>query len=452
MAIEQLGESLLSDVRKRNEQAAKKARKQEEKNALLGLGVNLLGKIGNQVLSDKMTTFLNNESILTENAQFKAATNVANFWSPRIEAVNKSGKNAVDYYYETMRPVFEEQAKAEIDFGSVGDAGQYNALINSKVRDLAEQEAERHDKATKLIGKLGTEEEFDARVALVAKSARPTNLFDMGYKTIKRTLSGKSQDQLDAEAIDALQNSKAALAAEELLAFQERYKETGSLVQSYDYAKLAAELESKQDKDSLVSTSTRDKVEVRENKVFSYTVETKTNRNTGEVISEKIMDKKDDKGNVTPAITITDQIDPKELEQIDLKSRITQFNFATDAKAALKPEAYTRFVKEVQDSTGVLISNIQTLDEYNKVSKLYTKYINADNLVDPINAAFQQKVFSEWTQNGLGLSMFLQAMSKDPNKKNEYFNQTLNLISTGQDLAESLNTNNPAYIFRNSGN
>ena len=48
--------------------------------------------------------------------------------------------------------------------------------------------------------------------------------------------------------------------------------------------------------------------------------------------------------------------------------------------------------------------------------------------------------------------MFLQAMSKDPNKKNEYFNQTLNLISTGQDLAESLNTNNPAYIFRNSGN
>lgn len=214
-----------------------------------------------------------------------------------------------------MRPVFEEQAKAEIDFGSVGDAGQYNALINSKVRELAAQEAERHNNAAKLIGKLGTEEEFDARVALVAKSARPTSLFDIGYKTIKRTFSGKSQDQLDAEAIDALQNSKAALAAEELLAFQERYKETGSLVQSYDYAKLKGELESKQDKDTLISTSTRDKVEVRENKVFSYTVETKTNRNTGEVISEKIMDKKDDKGNVAPAITITDQTDPKELEK-----------------------------------------------------------------------------------------------------------------------------------------
>jgi hypothetical protein len=34
------------------------------------------------------------------------------------------------------------------------------------------------------------------------------DLFDMGYKTIKRAFSGKSQDQLDAEAIDALQNSK----------------------------------------------------------------------------------------------------------------------------------------------------------------------------------------------------------------------------------------------------
>jgi hypothetical protein len=111
MAIEQLGESLLSDVRKRNEQAAKRARKQEEKNALLGLGVNVLGKIGNQMLSDKMTTFLNKESILTENAQFKAATNVANFWSPRIEAVNKSGKNAVDYYYETMRLYLKNELK-----------------------------------------------------------------------------------------------------------------------------------------------------------------------------------------------------------------------------------------------------------------------------------------------------------------------------------------------------
>lgn len=452
MAIEQLGESLLSDIRTRNAQAAKRARKQEEKNALIGLGVNLLGKIGNQVLSDKMTNFLNNENMLTERSQFKAATNVANIWSPRIEAVNKSGKDAVDYYYETMRPVFEEQAKAEIDFGSVGDAGQYNALINSKVRELAEQEAERHNKATKLIGKLGTKEEFDARVALVAKDARPTNLFDMGYKTIKRTLSGKSQDQLDAEAIDALQNSKAALAAEELVAFQERYEETGSLVQAYDYAKLAAELEKIQDKDSLVATSIEDKLEVRENRIFSYAVETKKNRNNGELISKKIVDKKDDKGNSVPAITITDQTDPKELEEMDLKSRITQFNFATDAKSALKPEAYTRFVKEVQDSTGVLISNIKSLDEYNRVSKLYTKYINEDNLVDPINAAFQQKIFSEWTQNGLGLNMFLQAMSKDPNKQQQYMNQTLNLIATGQDLAESLSTNKSAYIFKNSGN
>jgi hypothetical protein len=41
MAIEQLGESLLSDVRNRNEQAAKRARKEEEKDALLGLGVSL---------------------------------------------------------------------------------------------------------------------------------------------------------------------------------------------------------------------------------------------------------------------------------------------------------------------------------------------------------------------------------------------------------------------------
>jgi hypothetical protein len=71
MAIEQLGESLLSDVRKRNEQAAKRARKEEEKAALLGLGVNLAGMVGNQILESKANAFFNNQETLNKRLQVK---------------------------------------------------------------------------------------------------------------------------------------------------------------------------------------------------------------------------------------------------------------------------------------------------------------------------------------------------------------------------------------------
>lgn len=436
MAIEQLGESLLSDIRTRRASSAKKARKQEEKNALIGLGVNVLGKIGNQMLSDKMTTFLNNESMLTENAQFKAATNVANFWSPRIEAVNKSGKDAVDYYYETMRPVFEEQAKAEIDFGSVGDAGQYNALINSKVRELAEQEAERHDKATKLIGKLGTEEEFDARVALVAKSARPTNLFDMGYKTIKRTLSGKSQDQLDAEAIDALQNSKAALAAEELLAFQERYKETGSLVQSYDYAKLAAEASKKEvNENVLFDVVQTDMPEIVDGKYIVVTMEEKIRRSDGRTMSKKVVDKVDEEGNKVPAVSIKD-LDPEGLSDLTLKDRISQFNYAKDARDSLTPEGYKQFVKAAQDK-GILLTNIKTLDEYKRAGDIYRDFNTEEFLVNPRLEGIKQKFLFSWLSETADMDMFLAGITKDPAKKDEYVNRIINAILTGKDLTQA---------------
>jgi hypothetical protein len=71
MAIEQLGESLLSDIRDRNERAAKKARKKEEKDAMLGLGVSLAGMIGNQILESKANAFFNNEKTLQKRLQVK---------------------------------------------------------------------------------------------------------------------------------------------------------------------------------------------------------------------------------------------------------------------------------------------------------------------------------------------------------------------------------------------
>jgi hypothetical protein len=319
---------------------------------------------------------------------------------------------------------------------SAGDAGQYDALINSKARELAEQEAERHNNAAKLIGKLGTKEEFDARVALVAKSARPTNLFDMGYKTIKRTLSGKSQDQLDAEAIDALQNSKAALAAEELLAFQERYKETGSLVQSYDYAKLAAEAAKKEvNENVLFDVVKTDVPEIVDGKYIVVTMEEKIRRSDGRTMSKKVVDKVDEEGNKVPAVTIRD-LDPEGLGDLTLKDRISQFNYAKDARDSLTPEGYKQFVKAAQDQ-GILLTNIKTLDEYRRAGDVYRDFNTEEFLINPRLEAIKQKFLFSWLSETADMDMFLAGITKDPAKKDEYTDRIINAILTGKDLTQA---------------
>lgn len=439
MAIQQFGESLLSDIRSRRAREEKRMRKEEEKQAIIGLGVTLAGKIGNQVLSNKMDTFLQNEQILAENSQFKTASKVADYWSNEYKTIKQSGKDAQEYYYETMRPVFEQQAKAEIKFEDVGDAGQYNALINDKVRSLAKTRAETLNEAMKHVNNMDTPEEYASRVALIAKKAKPTNILDFAARKAVNMFTGKSQAELEAEAIDALKNSSEALSADAMLAFQERYEETGNLLMSYDYAKLQGELDREKDKeDETIAISRQDKIEIRDNTVYTYTVETRKNRNTGEVISEKIKDRVDETGKTVSPFEITANTDPKELENIDLKSRITQFNFATDAKDALRPTAYADFVKKVQDA-GILVSNIQTLEDYNKVSNIYREFVTPTNLVDPEKAAYLQKFLGAWIDNGMDLDILLQSIEKDPNKKAETLDRLVNALMTGQELGSFLN-------------
>ena len=47
MAIQQFGESLLGDIRKRRQDEERRNRKRADREALLGRGVGLAGKIGN---------------------------------------------------------------------------------------------------------------------------------------------------------------------------------------------------------------------------------------------------------------------------------------------------------------------------------------------------------------------------------------------------------------------
>jgi hypothetical protein len=77
MAIEQFGESLLSQKRKRDEDQARKLRRREERNALLGLAGTVGIGLYRQNLKNKQQDFLNNQAVLDAKLQARLGNQAA---------------------------------------------------------------------------------------------------------------------------------------------------------------------------------------------------------------------------------------------------------------------------------------------------------------------------------------------------------------------------------------
>ena len=176
MAIEQFGESLLSDIRKRKKQEEKRLRKQEDKQALLGLGVGLAAKIGNEMLANNTMSFLNNEQVLAARAQQKAALkNSTNIYQLQ-KNIQDSGLSEEDYFMAQGASLFDARAKAQLGLDVVGPGGAYEAVKEETLREIAEKQATAYRAALAAAGKVSDQENFEAAIALNAKKARPSNL------------------------------------------------------------------------------------------------------------------------------------------------------------------------------------------------------------------------------------------------------------------------------------
>jgi hypothetical protein len=198
MAIEQLGESLLSDVRKRNEQAAKRARKEEEKAALLGLGVNLAGMVGNQILESKANAFFNNQETLNKRLQVKnnylaAEQDVTDYTNYQKDGL----KYLYDRTYGDVLKAFQTQAPAGTSQAQIAQ------MAHIKTMGFAEEEAKglekRYEAASEFI-QVSNADPLAYDKALL--KSRPTTVAGYLKKGIAGLFSGgadSAQDKTNAE-------------------------------------------------------------------------------------------------------------------------------------------------------------------------------------------------------------------------------------------------------------
>ena len=236
MSIEQFGESLLGDIRKRREQESRRLRKQEERQALLRLGVGLAAKIGNERLAAKTNDFLTQESVWTANlAQKQARSYTADIFNTETQMAEQGGE--LEWTLKNMGPQFEEYLQRNLPDNITGKAGPYEEWREKQKLSMANNWLESQYKpALALAKKVASEEDYSAMVELNTKKAAPSNLGSWITKASANLIGGKDQKDVETEAVVAITEGRMAKNAEKLNTFMSTYRRTGDIVRAFDIA------------------------------------------------------------------------------------------------------------------------------------------------------------------------------------------------------------------------
>ena len=235
MAIEEFGESLLSNVREQNERLARKERKREEKYATYGLGLNLAKTMGNQILAEKTQDFLSNEKIISARTNQNKAITFANTF---IQEQNAIGNQDIGvYFYNKLKPQVEAELQITTTPGQRANISKYNALADQTTKERAKKALAAHLQGYELATRIAKEEDFENVIAMNSKAVRPTTMQGWLTGSLRRAFSNKTKEQLDNEAFQAILEGPLAKNTEAMLKFKKAYIQTNSLEHAVDVTK-----------------------------------------------------------------------------------------------------------------------------------------------------------------------------------------------------------------------
>jgi len=406
MAIEQFAESLLSSQRVRQDKLASQQRKQERKEALIGLGVKGVMSLANTALKDKAESFLQNEKVLAARSQYKAGVNTASTILDEQKKIAESGQGAYEYFENQIRPLYKERAMEYAPPEVAGDERLFDQFITTNLKSIVDQRVEQHNAGVQLAGSMEDISTFDADLLKKVKSARPVNIVDYASRAALNFFKGKSSVETEADVLSAIENSKFGKNAEAMLAFKERYDETKNAASAFNYASLIFPEAIGEEKPD---TTTTNEVSLEElnDVVYQVTRTTTTNNITNAVnqsLSTKTVEGMD---TMTPA---------KEIKIVqDLN---TSFNLLTDTRLHFTPQAYALYLKAADNALGKdkSLGSPLNLAEHKTVMDVYTKFAtDSNNLKDKFkNDAFVATVANMDEINMAAVAASI-AIQEDPN-------------------------------------
>ena len=407
MAIEQFAESLLSSQRDRQDKLASQQRKQERKEALIGLGVKGVMSLANTALKDKAESFLQNEKVLAARSQYKSGVNTASVILDEQKQIAESGQSAYQYFEKIMRPIYKGKAIEYAPPEVSGDERLFDQFITTNLKPLVEQRVEQHNAGLKIAGTMGDMATFDADLLKKVKNARPVNIVDYASRAAINFFKGKSSVETEADVLSAIENSKFGKDAEAMLAFKERYAETKNATSAFNYASLIFPESIAEEKPDEQVTTEKTLAEIN-GITHEITTTTRKNSITGKVMTDPL--------DIKPMGDMTKMTADKERQIV--KGLNSVFNVIKDANAQFTPQAYSSYLKEADDALGKdkSLGSDLNLEEHKKVMDVYTKFATNDN---NLKDQFKNDVYIAGVEklDGLGMVAFQASLEiqKNPN-------------------------------------
>lgn len=434
MSIEQFGESLLTDIRKRREQESRRLRKQEERQALLGLGIGLAAKIGNERLAAKTNNFLTQESVWNANlTQKQARSYTADLFNTETQMAAQGGE--LEWTLKNMGPQFEEYLQRNLPDDVTGKAGPYEEWREKQKLAMANDWLEnQYRPALALAKKVASEEDYSAMVELNTKKAAPSTLGSWLTRTGANLLGGKDQKDVETEAVVAITEGRMAKNAEKLNTFMSTYKRTGDIVRAFDIANITFPEEEISDDEKFKINRTQKLQEIDDRLVVYEEVE-KTEINTGEKTTEINVT---DEGK--PRVIFEPDSDDNTISLDTMKGLNTIFNFEKDGRQLLRPQAFANFADEATNAK-LNIQAPKTLEEHNQLQAIYRTYLdNPDNLRDEYRNQKTLRTFDLVVGEPEELQAMLSSVlvETDPVKRNIAMQELQTFIASKLSFAEQL--------------
>ena len=407
MAIDSFAKSLIADAKKKN----KERERDELKNAFGSMFGTLIGSgiksVVDSKLEQKKNAFLQNEQVLATKLKYKSAVNDASTFLDTQKKIRESGKNAEDYFFDVLKPLYKETAlttgvgadNKPLDAGISGNERLFQLNLHDALRPKAKELAEKHREGLKIAQTLGEYKDFNTFVNTKIKNVRPENLTDAAVNTFRNLFSGKSTAEQEEEVLKLIRSGVLSTNAKAMADFNEEYKNSRSAIRSFNFMdalnqdiidKIIAE-------EPDVVTETTGKFQTQGDQVFLVTNTKTTNKLTGEVTD-------------TPKrelVSLSD--DPVTLAK-QFKAIADVQKIATDL---LTPAANASYRRKLIDN-DINLLQIKNYDEYSKATKFLNLYASDEqNLKNPFKDELLKGILSQYSSNSANLNEILTSLS-DP--------------------------------------
>ena len=424
MAIEEVGKSLLSNVREQNRKRARQERRRADRDVFTKILTGVAGNVAGRFLTNKANNFLQNESVLNSQVLFKnASTGRDQLQAVQTKIDSSANGDYLQYFTDQIKPVFEENYKNQADLDEIGTQA-YDAYISEQVKTLATERAEKFKLAYKASQNIKSTDQFNKLLARETKNSNPSTIIDATTNYVTNLISGKSRKDRDQEAIKAI--AKNDTNRERVLTLLKEFEATQNLVHSKDYS-------------SLVHPKTDPA------KRFQEVTESnaQTVGDTMVIVETKVLKDRFGKLPNKPVSTKAEPLFEGTQEDQDaklLKTLTTGFNFSEKPQTLLTPEAFRNFTREVSEKVGTPVTTIKTLNQYAAVAEIFNSFVTTENnLKDSQQDKLIDTIVGGLVQHNVDVQKVLSGVSENPQKDTREL--IINLLNISNSVKQIESTN-----------